>query len=187
MSEDKKKIIRKNLFKLSCVFPDRKLLSEGIDVYCEMLIDLPVEAILKAVKHCLRECRFFPTIAEIRDKAGIDKDSNAELSGLFYDLLDGKTSDERPEIQKALNSVGGLDSLRKLKDRDLQFIKKDFIEYAKDYKKSAVTKYLDTGPKNKLLNKCILNTKRDDNNRPVKVGGGGMIINRINILGGKRS
>lgn len=69
MSEEKQTSIRKNLLKLSFVFPDRKLAIEGIDIYCEMLEDLPDEAIIEAIRACLCECRFFPSIADIRERA----------------------------------------------------------------------------------------------------------------------
>lgn len=69
MNEEKKTNIRKNLLKLSFVFHDRKLMVEGVEIYCEMLSDLPEEAIIDAINRCLCECRFFPTIAEIRTNA----------------------------------------------------------------------------------------------------------------------
>lgn len=71
MIEDKKTTIRKSLFKLSSVFPDRKLLPEGIDTYCEMLDDFETSVIIPAIVVCIKECRFFPTIAEIRKQADL--------------------------------------------------------------------------------------------------------------------
>ncbi|MCP4986584.1 MAG: hypothetical protein GY928_11180 [Colwellia sp.] len=61
--------IEKVLFKLSAVLPDRKLMPEAIDVYQEMLNDFDDHTVYFAVKECLLSCRFFPTIAEIREKA----------------------------------------------------------------------------------------------------------------------
>jgi hypothetical protein len=61
--------IKKVLLKLASVFPEKKLEPEGIDVYCELLEDIPNEILNTACKVCLLNCRFFPTIAEIRTAA----------------------------------------------------------------------------------------------------------------------
>jgi len=42
---------------------------ETMDVYWEMLQGLPDEAFNSAVRACLSECKFFPTIAELGEAA----------------------------------------------------------------------------------------------------------------------
>lgn len=54
---------------LAIVFQDKKTSDEFYGIYFEMLKDLPEEVIIPAIKDCLCLCRFFPTIAEIREKA----------------------------------------------------------------------------------------------------------------------
>lgn len=47
----------------------QKLADEAQDVYWEMLQHMPQDAFHKAVKKCLGECKFFPTIAELGEAA----------------------------------------------------------------------------------------------------------------------
>lgn len=54
---------------LSIVFQDKKTSDEFYDIYYSLLDDLPDIVIISSVKDCLRECRFFPTISEIRERA----------------------------------------------------------------------------------------------------------------------
>jgi hypothetical protein len=42
---------------------------EFVAIYQELLEDLPDEVLIKAVRECLLRCRFYPTIAEIRERA----------------------------------------------------------------------------------------------------------------------
>jgi hypothetical protein len=57
------------IFRLSAILPDRKLLPEAIEIYSELLDDIPNEILKQAEKSCLLNCKFFPTIAEIRERA----------------------------------------------------------------------------------------------------------------------
>jgi hypothetical protein len=42
---------------------------ESVPRYVETLGDIPAEALATAVSRCLRECKFFPVPAEIRERA----------------------------------------------------------------------------------------------------------------------
>lgn len=57
------------LAKLAGVFPGTKIGADGMETYGELLQDIPDEVLLKSMRACLLTCRFFPTIAEIREKA----------------------------------------------------------------------------------------------------------------------
>jgi hypothetical protein len=59
--------MEKILFKFSSVFPGREIGPDGIQTYLEMLYDLDDKVLIEAAKKCLTSCRFFPTIAEIRN------------------------------------------------------------------------------------------------------------------------
>lgn len=122
MSEEKKTNIRKNLLKLSFVFPDRKLAIEGIDIYCEMLSDLPDEAIIEAIHSCLCECRFFPTIAEIREKSTPYMDKlRMEESIARHErrLIEDKKEDEEKKQSNAMYQAARVKGLIAKKDKGI--------------------------------------------------------------------
>lgn len=54
---------------MAIVLQDKKISDEFIAIYQEMLADIPDDVLIKAMKDCLLTCRFFPSIAEIREKA----------------------------------------------------------------------------------------------------------------------
>lgn len=54
---------------LSVVFQEKKTSEEFFRIYQEFLSDLTDKIIEDAIKSCLVNCRFFPTIAEIREHA----------------------------------------------------------------------------------------------------------------------
>jgi putative component of membrane protein insertase Oxa1/YidC/SpoIIIJ protein YidD len=54
---------------MAIVLQDKKISAEFIAIYQEMLVDIPDEVLIKAMRECLLNCRFFPTIAEIRNYA----------------------------------------------------------------------------------------------------------------------
>ena len=63
-----KEVISKSLGTLAILFQDKKTSEEFYEIYQEYLSDLPDEVVVSAIKNCICECRFFPTIAEIRQK-----------------------------------------------------------------------------------------------------------------------
>ncbi len=65
---------------LSSAFPNFKLRPETAEIYTAALSDLSRDVLMRAVGRCLHECKFFPSIAEIRERAYGDQDipSSAE-------------------------------------------------------------------------------------------------------------
>ena len=59
----------KGLKVLGTIFQERSVSEEFVAIYQELLEDLPDEVLIKAVRECLLRCRFYPTIAEIRERA----------------------------------------------------------------------------------------------------------------------
>jgi hypothetical protein len=134
-----KTTIRKALLKLAAIFPEKKLEAEGIDVYCEMLKDIGDEQLNNSIKECLLTCKFFPSIAEIREKCSL-KNSDAKISETFFKMIDmyyrsNKIIYPDANYARAFKAVGGLKEMTEIKNKDLQFIKKDFIAYYRDYER----------------------------------------------------
>lgn len=59
----------KYLGMLAIVFQEKKITEEFVVIYYDMLKHFPDHALESAAKECLLYCRFFPTIAEIRERA----------------------------------------------------------------------------------------------------------------------
>jgi hypothetical protein len=51
------------------VLQDKEITSEFIDVYYEFLKDIDEKSFIESMKECIKTRRFFPTIAEIRERA----------------------------------------------------------------------------------------------------------------------
>jgi len=131
-----KKTVIKALAMLACVFQDKQTTDEFVAVYQELLNDLPDKILLQATRRCLLHCRFFPTIAELREHAEFFKDnSEAELSKKFFNYIDGSFIPEPTDevFYNAIDAVGGKDFLREMSNRDLLFLKKDFLKYYRDF------------------------------------------------------
>lgn len=104
MNEEKQTKIKKLLFKLSGVFPDRKLSTEGINTYCEFLVEYDVTILTQAVKECVKTLRFFPTIAEITEKV---QPFLAEQRKAVAAIAEQSAYDKQKEICKANVYKGG--------------------------------------------------------------------------------
>ena len=61
--------ISKSMGMMAIVLQDKKISDEFIAIYQEMLADIPDDILVLSMKSCLLTCRFFPSIAEIREKA----------------------------------------------------------------------------------------------------------------------
>lgn len=62
--------------KLAAAYPSARLgqddeLRETLEVYAQMLIDLEFVDAERAVVACIAECKFFPTVAEIRERVAV--------------------------------------------------------------------------------------------------------------------
>jgi len=49
--------------------PAQKIINESQDVYWQQLRDIPTEKFAIAVRQCLDQCKYFPTIAELGEAA----------------------------------------------------------------------------------------------------------------------
>lgn len=54
---------------LAAAYPNFQLTTQTIAVYVRILADMPDEVLEAASLDCVSKCRFFPTIAELRDAA----------------------------------------------------------------------------------------------------------------------
>lgn len=89
-----------------------------IKIYCEMLNDLPLKGFNRACKDCIATGKFFPTIAEIRERAN---QYNDKLQGIptseeaWEEVQDqirkvgsyGKPTFSHKLVRRALDTVGG--------------------------------------------------------------------------------
>lgn len=55
---------------LLAAFPGAKVTERSCELYANHLADLPADRVRAAVAQCVAACRFFPTVAEIRERAG---------------------------------------------------------------------------------------------------------------------
>ena len=53
---------------LTATFPNH-LSADGVKAYAHMLSDIPIPALQVAIEECVKSCRFFPSVAEIRERA----------------------------------------------------------------------------------------------------------------------
>src|SRR5260221_17413 len=56
---------------LAASFPNAKISGATIDAYAGQLIDIPVGLLDAAARQCAADCKFFPTMSELRDKARV--------------------------------------------------------------------------------------------------------------------
>ena len=54
---------------LSATYPTFELREQTVEVYCQLLADVPLEALRAAAKQHIAGCRFFPTVSELRGLA----------------------------------------------------------------------------------------------------------------------
>ena len=53
--------------KLAVLFDYKNVSDELFAIYCEMLSDINDEVLVNAINECLLKCKFFPSIAEVRE------------------------------------------------------------------------------------------------------------------------
>jgi disulfide oxidoreductase YuzD len=64
-----RKLIAKWVGLFSISFPSFEIKEGLIELYCKMLADIPDDILNISAQKCLAECKFFPTIADIRDQS----------------------------------------------------------------------------------------------------------------------
>lgn len=53
---------------LTAVFPNH-LSADGVRTYARLLADIPLSVLTTAIEQCANDCKFFPAVSEIRDRA----------------------------------------------------------------------------------------------------------------------
>jgi hypothetical protein len=73
-------------------------------LYRRLLADIDPHMLIQGVDRCIKECKFFPTIAEIRDKAGLNTDQNNLAAHVAWEdveaFADKYSGQERWELSK---------------------------------------------------------------------------------------
>lgn len=64
-----KQTLSKVMLILTQAFPSNKIEGGTVAVYNKALIDIADHALVIAAQECIANCKFFPTVAEIRDRA----------------------------------------------------------------------------------------------------------------------
>lgn len=126
-SNEAKAQISEMLGALATMFPTALIGAENYSAYAKMLCDIPVSILMTAMDQCGAELKFFPSIAEIREKARIlcqSKDvlSAGEAWGVVvqrmkrygpYERYPPKLRPpiEHPFIAETVEAIGGWSSL----------------------------------------------------------------------------
>ncbi len=100
---------------LAACYPHAQISSATIDAYVGMLRDVPLDVLGVAAQQCAVDCKFFPTVAEIRDKVALLTEReylaaadawatvvSALKSGRFY--FSNPTFDD-PMIQRVIDAM----------------------------------------------------------------------------------
>jgi hypothetical protein len=79
--------IGKLLLRYKAAFSNTELTKEKLALYAELLQDIPMEKLEKAMVECAKTVKFFPSVAEIRQEANkiptiIRGDGYEEVNGL---------------------------------------------------------------------------------------------------------
>ena len=61
--------VMKKLTQAFLVNTGKRLETDTVGLYNNMLFDIPDQALVVAAQECIAHCKFFPTVAEIRDRA----------------------------------------------------------------------------------------------------------------------
>jgi hypothetical protein len=73
MSSEGAKII---LGVMAAAYPGFQLTAQTIAIYSELLSDIDDETLARAAKRCMSKCKFYPTIAEIREEIAAEASSH---------------------------------------------------------------------------------------------------------------
>ena len=125
---------------------------ETASLYSSMLMDLPEENFVQAIKELLNTSRFLPSIAEIREKAGASSQDDAlDAWELAAKALKGDVAvKDLPEpIKRALVSV--CPDIRMVQSSELKWIRNDFIKTYPSMKRRENLKLLREHPEIKFL------------------------------------
>lgn len=116
------------LIRLLDVFPEKKLGVMGVEIYCDALRGMSVDAIESAIKECILTCRFFPTVADLLEKAQEAMDGGRNVEAEFLAVWRGGRPPADQPFLDALESVGGSRTVRDATSQDIQFLRRDFMK-----------------------------------------------------------
>lgn len=152
--------LAKRLANLQAVFPGQPLTKEANEVYLaemeHLFTEIGADRLDNALRLCVRECRFMPTIAEIRDKAGMNQKgvdesqaNQAWLAVIEYLRKYGAVPSPvlsrgqwftapklPPRIMQAVRMAGGLKAIEDTPPEDVHFRQEQFLEAYKAYEYS---------------------------------------------------
>lgn len=88
MTKHEKAEILQAIANLAMAF-ERDISEDRMKIYLEDLKDLPVDRVLAAIRQARRTCKFFPSIAELRELAGSGENKQAleDQAALAWDRL----------------------------------------------------------------------------------------------------
>lgn len=106
---------------------------EKTDIWEAALSDISDEGFEVAVNHAIKNCKFFPTIAELREFAAGNQEDKALLSwNETFDAVKnigswGSPRFDDPITSRVIQSMGGWMRFCEMKNSEIPFFEKEFI------------------------------------------------------------
>jgi hypothetical protein len=130
-------------------------------VWAEGLSDVPTDALEPAFRETLKTCKWFPTVADIREHIERAKESGLEdewlavmeaVSRWYYPDLGWRGPRLPADVDHAARAAGGYAYLESCSEHDLVFAKQRFLEdLARQRKSGSVSQFLPPSPMLRLL------------------------------------
>lgn len=104
-----------------------------IKIWQDLLSDLTDNKYMEAINRCARECKFFPSIAEIREKAGGNQDRallawlKAEKAAYAHGMYQS-VKFPNAIIHSVIQAMGGWEAFNQITESELTWKKREFIE-----------------------------------------------------------
>lgn len=96
---------------LSVLSPERQMTREQVAAYAMALGDMTDEQLDYAVKRAVRECKFYPKPAELRDLAGVNSKPKPDVTGILARIkalttYHPNTGDTLPSVERVREELG---------------------------------------------------------------------------------
>ncbi|MBZ5525299.1 MAG: hypothetical protein LAP21_23980 [Acidobacteriia bacterium] len=138
-------------------FPGKSLSVSAAEIYITELVkvcrQVGIDVLDSALTGCIQECTFMPTVAEIRNRAGMNKERADEAAGqqawmVVLNYISKHGTDNHPvmrnrqlvyppqlpeRIRYAVRIAGGLKAIEDTPDSQIHFRRKDFEDAYKAY------------------------------------------------------
>lgn len=150
--------------------------------YALGLDGLSAEALERAVKRAIKECRFMPSPAELRDLAGEGQDLPGRAALAWQTVLDAvqfvgwyRSIDfEDKAINAAIRALGGWQWLCERAAGDqLPFLRRDFLNLYQAYARAGVPDFAALPLAGEFERENILLGYHREEDQPVQIGEGG--------------